>query len=272
MGARHGDALLQAHQLGEHERTRHDGNRPCARRLNLRVLFRDRAGYDDRVRPCDVLCRMTFPDFDAETLQVARHRAFGEVRAAHAIAEIREHFGDAAHTDPADAHEMHVFDFVLHAALRRRTRIGGFRRFDRSHPRKPGPLLLVSRRSAMPTKCTCLTLCFIACASRRSCRELHARFCDSARRIGLADSASPSRHLEQLFAREIAQQLTQALRRELLLRNEQRGAALGQESRVERLMIVDCSTEMPSTAGTPAAASSAIVDAPERQIIRSAAA
>ena len=52
-----GDALLQAHQLGQHQRARHDRDAALARGRDLGVVRRDRGRHDDRVGAGDVARR-----------------------------------------------------------------------------------------------------------------------------------------------------------------------------------------------------------------------
>src|SRR5574340_1639210 len=55
-------------------------------------------------------------DARAQSGQPLGDRIVGQVRARYAVTQIQQHFGNAAHADPADAHEMDVFDGVLHCA------------------------------------------------------------------------------------------------------------------------------------------------------------
>jgi hypothetical protein len=115
MRAGHRDALLEPHQFGEHECPRHDRHFRRARRLHFGVVLLHRRRHDDRVRSSDMARIVTFEHRRAELLQMARHVAGGEIRAAHLIAEVEQHLGDAGHAGPADAHEVHVFDLMPHS-------------------------------------------------------------------------------------------------------------------------------------------------------------
>ena len=66
--ARDRDALLQAHQLGQHQRARHDGNAALARGDDLGIVRRDRRRHDDRIGAGDVRRRVSDRDRDAEAL------------------------------------------------------------------------------------------------------------------------------------------------------------------------------------------------------------
>ena len=56
------DALLQAHQLGQHQRARHDRHAALARGDDFGVVRRDRRRHDDRVGVGDVRRRMADRD------------------------------------------------------------------------------------------------------------------------------------------------------------------------------------------------------------------
>src|SRR5690349_6238866 len=53
---------------------------------------------------------------DAEAGQALEGRAVGQVRAGDLVAEVEQHFGDAAHARAADADEVDVTNGVLHLA------------------------------------------------------------------------------------------------------------------------------------------------------------
>src|SRR6185295_11378820 len=55
--------------------------------------------------------------FYPEAGQAARRGVLRQVRAAHLVAEVGQHLGDARHARAADAHEMDVPDLVLHRAM-----------------------------------------------------------------------------------------------------------------------------------------------------------
>ena len=56
------DALLQAHQLGEHQRARHHRDAALARRDDFGIVGRDRGRHDHRVGAGDVRRRMADRD------------------------------------------------------------------------------------------------------------------------------------------------------------------------------------------------------------------
>ncbi len=127
------DSLLEAHQLGEHQRARHDRYRSFARRCDLRVVGRDGSRHDDDVGIRDVRGRVADLDRDAELRETRGDLARGEIGPRHAIALRREDLGDAAHPRPADADEVHALDLVLHRPRPQRRR-----RRRRRDPRRPG--------------------------------------------------------------------------------------------------------------------------------------
>ena len=55
-----------------------------------------------------VLRRMPDVDAGAQLLQAVRHRGAVQVAAAHLEAEVQQYFGDAAHADAADGHQVDV--------------------------------------------------------------------------------------------------------------------------------------------------------------------
>src|SRR5690606_9526223 len=106
----------EAHQLGQHQRARHEGNLLGARGQHLGVVGRHGGGGHDDVGTLDVLGHVADAGGDAQALEPLQHRAVDEVGARAVIAEVLQHFGNAAHARAADADEMDVVDGVLHAA------------------------------------------------------------------------------------------------------------------------------------------------------------
>src|SRR4029078_8463633 len=109
------DALLQAHQLRQHQCARHDGNSAFARADQLGIVAFDGGRDDDGVGAVGIRLAMPDRDVDTECPQPPRRRTFNQIRAGNVIAQRREHFSDAAHPGAADADEMHAFDLVLRA-------------------------------------------------------------------------------------------------------------------------------------------------------------
>ena len=164
-----------------------------------------------------------------------------EVRALHLVAEVDEHFGDAAHAAAADADEVDGVD-AAHAvaapigALMRRRRSVHAASFMRGAPISRGR----TRRALRP----------------------HA-----ALRAGARARPSPA---ACRGPRTALQLVGEALGGQLAVGNQHGGAFLHEVLRVVRLVIVDRGRKRHEHAPTPAAASSETVSAPARQITRSA--
>ena len=110
------DALLQAHQLGQHHGARHDRHAARARGDHLGVVGAHRGRRDDRLGAGDVIGVVADRDADAERGERPRRRALALVGARDRVAEVVQDLGDAAHAGTADADEVDVLDGVLHAA------------------------------------------------------------------------------------------------------------------------------------------------------------
>ncbi len=107
MGAGDGDRLLEPHQLGQHLRPPHHRQEPRARRLKLGIVALDRRGDDDHPRLAEVGGVVADGDGDALVAQTLDIGVVGQVRPLHAVAEVDQHLGDAAHADAPDADEVH---------------------------------------------------------------------------------------------------------------------------------------------------------------------
>ena len=83
--SRYCDPLLQPHQLGEHQRARHDRNALFARRGDLRVVRRHGGRHDDDVGACNIGLGVPDGDVRAEFDQAPRCSAVREIRAGHPI-------------------------------------------------------------------------------------------------------------------------------------------------------------------------------------------
>ena len=115
MGAGNRDALLDAHQFGQHLRPRHDRHVPQSRHHDFRVVVTHRRRYHHGIGRCGVLRAVADRDAYALRRQTPRRGTFGEIGTADRIALIRQYLGDARHAGTADADEMDAFDFVFHA-------------------------------------------------------------------------------------------------------------------------------------------------------------
>ena len=121
VGAGDGDALLQAHQLGEHFGAAHDGNAAQPRGRQFRIVALDRGRDDDHRGVAEM--RGVMPDeygraMLAQALDVG---VVAGVRALHLVAEIDQHFRDAGHADAADPDEVNGAKLArqFHAVLLR---------------------------------------------------------------------------------------------------------------------------------------------------------
>ncbi|MNT20101.1 hypothetical protein D3C72_1553980 [compost metagenome] len=116
MGSGNGDALAQAHQLCQHLRARHHRNVPgaCGQHLGVVGLHRRRGDHSLRVGD---MCRIVADKGgDACIAQVLQGGAVGQIRTRHHIAQVVQHFGNAAHAGATDTHEVNALDGVLHRA------------------------------------------------------------------------------------------------------------------------------------------------------------
>ena len=83
------------------------GSRAVRAPRQLRIVFLDRRGDDDDVRAVDVALPRARPlTCDALLAQPLDVAALGRIGAAHRVAEIGQHLGDAAHADAADPDEV----------------------------------------------------------------------------------------------------------------------------------------------------------------------
>jgi hypothetical protein len=108
--ARNRHAAFQPHEFGEHLGAADNWQALCARSDQLRVVTLDCRRDDDHVCAIYVFRLVTDDDFDAFVAQTFDVGAIRNVGAGDAVSEIGEHFGDAAHANAADAHEMHRTD------------------------------------------------------------------------------------------------------------------------------------------------------------------
>src|SRR5712692_286890 len=108
VSAGHGDAVLEAHQFGQHFCAGDDRDLFLVRFDNFGVVDLDRRRRHYHVRALHVCGFVPFVNRGAEILQAFRDvRGLG-VGAGNGIAEREQHFGDAAHADAAYAHQMNA--------------------------------------------------------------------------------------------------------------------------------------------------------------------
>ncbi|MNT06440.1 hypothetical protein D3C72_1411050 [compost metagenome] len=114
MRAGYRDATLQAHQLRQHDGTRHHGDTRGPRGDHFGVVARHRGGRDDGGRARDVAGHVADGDLHAQPSQAARNRRLVQVGPADRVAQVEQHFGNAAHARAADAYEMDMLNSVFH--------------------------------------------------------------------------------------------------------------------------------------------------------------
>src|SRR6266566_648438 len=119
--ASHGDSVFQPHQLGKHLRARNHRKLVLVGFDDLGIIHSHSGGSYDDVRAFDVGSFMPFIDCSAHVLQPFGDGRWLDVRAGHRIAERKEHFGDAAHADAADTHQVNALKIAErnHHALTR---------------------------------------------------------------------------------------------------------------------------------------------------------
>ena len=123
---RNRDAAAQPHEFGKHHRSRHHGNIGPARRLHFGIAFVYGRRNHQAVGPVNVFLAVSLINRGAQMLQTFRHGTLRQIRAADRITEIQKHFGNAAHTRAADAHEVNVLDYKLHFSFLRKALSGCF--------------------------------------------------------------------------------------------------------------------------------------------------
>ena len=115
MCTRHGDALLQAHQFGQHQCTRHDRNATIARGKHLGIIGTDRRRHHDRIRCRHIGGVMSDRDAHAQAGKALGGGVGAQIRPGHFVTQVQQHLGYAGHAGAANADEMDAFDFMLHA-------------------------------------------------------------------------------------------------------------------------------------------------------------
>ncbi len=108
------NAILQAHQLGQHLRTLDHGNVQVMRFGDFRIFDGNGGTGHDDFGTGDVFRAMSFENDSAESRQPLGDGGTFQIRAGNFVAEIEQHLGDAAHADSADAHEMDTLNFGEH--------------------------------------------------------------------------------------------------------------------------------------------------------------
>ena len=205
-----GDAALEAHQLGQHLRARHDRDALRARFHQFRVVRLDRAGHHDAVGAEHVGRGVAALHVDAERGQATRDRVVGLVGTGHLVAQRAQHFGDAAHADAADADEVHA----------------------REAPWRRSPVCCRRRRTAALMR-------FLVGLPRATIvgDALGARRASAARARGLAPSRSSSARSPRISS--VAAGAARRSAELVALRHQLRGAAVDRYFGVLGLVVVD---------------------------------
>src|SRR6266850_5044742 len=108
------DAVLEAHQLGEHLRAGDRRDLALARRLDLYVVPRDGRRVDDDVGAFDVRRLMPDEDLRAELGEPLDGVVALLVGAGHPVAEVQQDLGDPGHAAAADPDEMDLLVALKH--------------------------------------------------------------------------------------------------------------------------------------------------------------
>src|SRR5262249_38426745 len=109
---------------------------------DLRVVGPHSGRSDDDLRVADIFRVVAFEDLRPHPPQSLGDRRQPRVGAGDVIAEVKQHFGYAAHPDAADAHEMNVlilFEHTLSAGVGNREWGGGTASFPIPHSPLPTP-------------------------------------------------------------------------------------------------------------------------------------
>jgi hypothetical protein len=100
------DALLEAHELGEHFRAANDGQAFFSRSDKFRIIALDGSRDHDDLRRAEVFCAVTDMDKRAFAAQPNDIGALGRVRALDRVAEIEQNLGYARHAYAAYSYKM----------------------------------------------------------------------------------------------------------------------------------------------------------------------
>ena len=101
-----GDALLEAHELGEHFRAANDGQAFLPRGNEFGIVALDRGRDHDDLRRAEMFRAMADMDARAFAAQSQHIGALGRVRALDLIAEVEQNLGYAGHAYAAYSDKM----------------------------------------------------------------------------------------------------------------------------------------------------------------------
>ncbi len=115
-----GDAVLHAHQLGQHVGARDDRQAARDRGAQLGVVRLHRARVDDDLRALDVALVVAGEDAPARGDQAVGDLGRPQVRARHLVAHGEQHLGEAAHPRAPDPDEVDLARASVHVSPRSR--------------------------------------------------------------------------------------------------------------------------------------------------------
>ena len=107
MRAADGDGATEPHQFGEHFSTTHHRQQLFARRDQFRIALLDGGGNDDDFGIAEVFSLVSDMDRNALVAQPLHIGTFRLVGTLHAMTEVVQNLGDAAHPDTAYTDKMH---------------------------------------------------------------------------------------------------------------------------------------------------------------------
>jgi hypothetical protein len=119
MRAGDGDAVFQAHQLGEHFGARDHRNFQAVRLGNLDVVRRNGRRYDNDVRAVDVVGCVAFLNRGAQIPQALGNGSRLQIGTRNRVTARKQDFGNAAHAAAPDADQMDPLKIAQRYAHRR---------------------------------------------------------------------------------------------------------------------------------------------------------
>ena len=108
MHAGDGDAVFEAHELGEHLGTLDYGDFAGPGFFDLRIVIADGGAGDYDCGVTDVAALVALVDGGSQLRETVGDGAAAQVGAGDAHAHGQQNLGDAAHADSADANEVNV--------------------------------------------------------------------------------------------------------------------------------------------------------------------
>src|SRR5262249_38691606 len=109
------DAVLEAHQLGQHFRALNNRNVELVSFGDLRIVRGDGGTGDDDFGVRSVFGAVALKSDRAEAGEPLSDCGRLQVRARNLVAKVQQNAGDAAHADAADAYEMDALDLGEHS-------------------------------------------------------------------------------------------------------------------------------------------------------------